>query len=307
MRFQLIRRLGFLSLGALAALSCSDSSSPGTGKLTLLLKDAACGMDSAVVTISQINLQGPGGTLVLRDDDVTENLLTLTGGRVAELVKDAELPAGSYTQLRFVISGAYIAVHNGVGVPSTFYASSPTYPGLPFPSPSPLGNLQMPSYSQSGLKVILPGNAITIPDGGNVTFVVDFDVCQSFGQVAGNSGQWVMHPVIKATGWTLTGGIQVTLTPGQQIGSIPTDAVFTAAITPTSGGTTINVDLTEANQFQATVNFLAPGDYSVNVTKTSGADIPNATITQTTPSPTTVLPGETATAAFVLDIPGTGT
>jgi hypothetical protein len=25
---------------------------------------------------------------------------------------------------------------------------------------------------------------------------VDFDVQQSFGQVAGQSGQWVMHPVV---------------------------------------------------------------------------------------------------------------
>jgi hypothetical protein len=115
-----------------------------------------------------------------------------------------------------------------------------------------------------------------------------------------------MHPVIKATGATVSGGILVTLTPGQNV-TIPTDAVFTAAITPASGGSAINVGLTDANQFQATVNFLAPGDYSVNVTQTGGTPIANATITETTPSPTPVLPGETATAAFVLDIPGTGT
>lgn len=306
MRFQLIRRLGALTLVVLGALSCGDSSGPGTGKLTLLLKDNPGDIQAAWVTISEINLQGSGGTIHLKDDDFTVNLLTLQS-QLATLLQDAVIPAGTYTQLRFVISEACIKVED-TGGGSSFYASSAAYAitncGAP-DSPAP-GHLQMPSFSQSGLKVILPGDAITVPDGEDVTLIVDFDVSQSFGHVAGNSGQWVMHPVIKATGATVSGGILVTLTPGQNV-TIPTDAVFTAAITPASGGSAINVGLTDANQFQATVNFLAPGDYSVNVTQTGGTPIANATITETTPSPTPVLPGETATAAFVLDIPGTGT
>lgn len=305
MRFQLIRRLGLLSLGAIGALSCSDSSGPGTGKLTLLLKDNPGDIQAAWVTISEINLQGSGGTIHLKDDDFTVNLLALQS-QLATLLQDAVIPAGTYTQLRFVISEACIKVED-TGGGSSFYASSASYATTWCESgDAAVGQLQMPSFSQSGLKVILPGNAITIPDGEDVTLIVDFDVQQSFGHVAGNSGQWVMHPVIKATGATVSGGILVTLTPGQNV-TIPTDAVFTAAITPASGGSAINVGLTDANQFQATVNFLAPGDYSVNVTQTGGTPIANATITETTPSPTPVLPGETATAAFVLDIPGTGT
>jgi uncharacterized surface anchored protein len=305
MRFQLIRRLGLLSLGVLGALSCSDSSGPGPGtsKLTLLLKDNPGDIQAAWVTISEINLQGSGGTIHLKDGDFTVDLLTLQS-QLATLLQDAVIPAGTYTQLRFVISEACIQVED-IGGGSSFYASSAAYATTWCGAPDAPGHLQMPSFSQSGLKVILPGNAITVPDGEDVTLIVDFDVQQSFGHVAGNSGQWVMHPVIKATGATLTGSIQVTLTPSQNVATIPTDAVFTATITPASGGDAIPVDLTADNGFKATVNFLAPGDYSVSVTQ--AVPIANSTITQTTPTPTTVLPGETATAAFVLDITGTGT
>jgi Domain of unknown function (DUF4382) len=305
MQFQLIRRLGLLSLGALGALSCSDSSGPGTGKLTLLLKDNPGDIQAAWVTISEINLQGSGGTIHLKDEDFTVNLLTLQS-QLATLLQDAVIPAGTYSQLRFVISEACIQVED-VGGGSSFYASSASFATAPTTCNSgnaPVGHLQMPSYSQSGLKVILPGNAITVPDGEDVTLIVDFDVQQSFGHVAGNSGQWVMHPVIKATGATVSGSIQVTLTASQNVGTIPPDAVFTATITPASSGNAISVDLTEGNGFQATVNFLAPGDYSVSVAQ--AVPIANSTITPTT-VPVTVLPGETATAAFVLDVTGMGT
>jgi choline dehydrogenase-like flavoprotein len=300
MRLQFVRRLTLLALGVLGALSCSDTSGPGTSKLTLLLKDNPGDVKAAWVTISEINLQGSGGTIHLRDEDFTVDLCTLKN-QLATLLQDVVIPAGTYTQLRFVITDAYIEVENADGS-SSFYASSPTYG--PLAPNTATGSLQMPSFAQSGLKVILPGNAIMIPDGEDVTLIVDFDVSQSFGHGAGNSGQWVMHPVIKGTSATVTGSIQVTLTSAPNV-TIPTDAVFTAAITPASGGDAIHVDLTEANQFQATVKFLAPGDYSVSVTQ--AVPIANSTITQTTPSPTTVLPGETATAAFVLDITGTGT
>jgi hypothetical protein len=296
MRFQLVRRLSLLALCALGALSCSDSSGPGTGKLTLLLKDNPGDVKAAWVTISEINLQGSGGTIHLRDDDVTLDLCTLKN-QLATLIQDAVIPAGTYTQLRFVITDAYIEVENADGS-SSFYASSPTYG--PLAPNTATGSLQMPSYAQSGLKVILPGDAITIPDGGEVTLIVDFDVKQSFGHQAGNSGQWVMHPVIKATSATVTGGIRVTLTPAQGL-TIPSDAEFTATITPASGGDATTVGLTTLNQFTASVNFLAPGDYTVDITQTGGTTIVNAFYAPTPPQPVTLLPGETTTVDFVVD------
>jgi hypothetical protein len=303
MRFQLIRRLGLLSLGAIGALSCSDSSGPGTGKLTLLLKDNPGDIQAAWVTISEINLQGSGGTIHLKDDDFTVNLLALQS-QLATLLQDAVIPAGTYTQLRFVISEACIKVED-TGGGSSFYASSASYATTWCESgDAAVGQLQMPSFSQSGLKVILPGNAITIPDGEDVTLIVDFDVQQSFGHVAGNSGQWVMHPVIKATGWTLTGSALVTLTLSDGV-NLPTGVVYSATITPMFGGDPITLPLTDDDQnrvFQADFPFLVPGDYSVDITQTAG-DPFSATITPPPPYTLTVPSGGTGIAAFTLTVP----
>ena len=66
------------------------------------------------MTIDEIYLQGSDGRTVLRDRDTTVNLLTLAND-AATLVDEAIVPAGSYEQLRFVISGAYIEVEGDGG------------------------------------------------------------------------------------------------------------------------------------------------------------------------------------------------
>jgi hypothetical protein len=61
-----------------------------------------------------------------------------------------------------------------------------------------LGELQCPSCSQSGIKLKIPNDELEVQEG-SAALVVDFDVAQSFGHKAGNSGKWVMHPVILGT------------------------------------------------------------------------------------------------------------
>jgi hypothetical protein len=183
---------------ALLTASCDDPTAVQYGELNLLLTDAPGDVLTAMVTIDQIYLQpdedGDEGRIVLRDEDVTVDLLTLADA-TADLISGVDIPVGSYSQLRFVISGAYLEVETEGG--SEFYASSPTYEGLP-DGVTVTGALIMPSLAASGLKVTLPGDAIVIGEGDVVTLVVDFDVAQSFGKLAGGSGNWVMHPVITA-------------------------------------------------------------------------------------------------------------
>jgi len=57
------------------------------------------------------------------------------------------------------------------------------------------GDLMCPSCGTSGLKVNVVGD-LTF-DGTNETLIADFDVSESFGHEAGNSGKWIMHPSIK--------------------------------------------------------------------------------------------------------------
>lgn len=182
-----------------AGASCDSPTALQSGKLSLLLTDAPGDVVKAVVTIDQIYLQpsedSDAGRIILRDEDVTTDLLTLVDS-TQSLISDVVIPAGSYSQLRFVISGAYLEVEGETEGTTTIFASSPTYAGLPEGAVVG-GELQMPSFAQSGLKVQLPGDALVIGDDASVTLVVDFDVAQSFGKAAGGSNRWVMTPVLK--------------------------------------------------------------------------------------------------------------
>ena len=169
-------------LALVGFVACSDSTGVDSGKISILLTDAPGDVKSAVVTISQIYLQG-SGRVVLRDDPVTIDLLELADS-TAMLVDEATVPAGAYSQLRFVVTDAYIEVENADGTTS-IYASSPGYAALPLGS-RVAGELQMPSLAQSGLKVNLPGGEIRI-SGDQRILLVDFDVAQSFGHVAHSS------------------------------------------------------------------------------------------------------------------------
>jgi hypothetical protein len=299
MRFKNFARRVAMAGVLLGSLSCSDANAPGTGTLSLVLKDAPGEVLAAVVTISEINLQGSGGSLTLSNTEVTTNLLTLSADVIA-LVQDVVIPAGIYTQLRFVISGAYIEVDNGDGTTS-IYASSPDYAGLP-PGATVAGSLQMPSFGQSGLKVILPGDALVIPDGGEVLLVLDFDVAQSFGHVAGGSGQWVMHPVVKATRASTTGSALVTLTLGT--GVTLQGALLSEFSTTMTGSDAVDrgpvnfTDLDGDGIFEAGFQFLAPGDYTVTIT--APVTVPAFTTTPALPGTLTVPSGGTGTAAFVI-------
>jgi hypothetical protein len=148
-----------------------------------------------VVTVSEVRLQGDDGNVVLLDTPYTTDLLDLAG-TTAVLAEDIVVENGDYREIRFVITGGYVEVDNGDGT-SSFYASSTDYEGLPAGVTAP-GQLQMPSFGTSGLKVKVPGDLLAV-DSDNHVILVDFDAAQSFGKAAGNSGMWVMHPVVTAS------------------------------------------------------------------------------------------------------------
>jgi hypothetical protein len=191
------------AIASAALLSCSDSSGPeGTARVSILLTDAPGDVLEAVVTIEQVYLQGGsdeseaegegGGRVNLLAAPVTVDLLTLADEWMP-LVEDAEIPAGNYGQLRFVVTGAYLRVAGETG--DRIYATSADYAGLPDGAVVE-GSLQTPGFSHSGLKVNFPGG-LTVDD--ETALLVDFDVADSFGHQAGQSGKWVMHPVLKGS------------------------------------------------------------------------------------------------------------
>ena len=252
-----------LSLGCAEQPAAPGGEPGGPATLTIHLTDAPGDIQAAVVTIAEVYLQGTGGRMVLRNTPYTVDLVTLATTSTV-LLEDVPVAAGTYHDLRFVVTGAYLAVEEAGGR-TRLYASAPDYAGLP-PGAVVDGELRLPSFATSGLKVELPAGGLTVPASGVVSLVVDFDVAQSFGHQAGQSGAWVMHPVIRATevtqgttlAVTLRLGAGVTLPAGVTLGdfratlaaaSAPGQVLATAAFSDPDGDAT----------FGAVFGFVAPG------------------------------------------------
>lgn len=257
---------------ALVAIGCGG----GESKVTIKLTDAPGDFKRAVITISEVELLGEGedSRVVLLNQPKTTDLITLAND-TADLVKDAVVPAGTYKELRFIITGAFIEVE-GTDGGTKIYASSPDYAGLPAGA-QVAGSLQMPSYGSSGLKVKL-AEPVTI-EGEQKVILVDFDVGQSFGHAGGSgANKWIMSPVIKAADITFSGTVTVTLSKAEGItlptvdGRAITLGDFKATLTNT-GNSTEAVAFTDANgdgTFEAQFKFLIPGDFSAGITGPQG-------------------------------------
>ena len=297
-------RLAARALVAMAltlTAACGDGDGSGTGRLSLVLTDAPGDVAAAVVTIEQIYLQGEGGRTVVRDVPYTTDLLTLSNS-TADLFRDELIPAGTYSELRFVISGGYLELEDG-----SVYASSPDYPGLTeFPPSGPVtGELQMPSLGQSGLKVKLPDDQLVVGEGESRVLLIDFDVSESFGHAAGNSGRWVMHPVVRATDFVFAAGItvDVSLAAGVTLPEGVTLGNFEAVLTRDNGDGTSSEEslaLTDAGggTWRAAFDFLFAGTYQVALRFTGTPPAPVLTTDPLTPVAVTVDEGETLTQAL---------
>jgi hypothetical protein len=286
-----------LLFAAFLPLACSDSSGPGGGhRMTIQLTDAAGDVTAAVVTISEVYLQGNGGRVTLSDDAVTVDLIDLANS-TALLVDEAVVPEGTYSELRFVITGAYVEVENATGG-TDIYASSPDYSGLPTGA-TVTGDLQMPSLGQSGLKVQLVNGAdLEVTEDQDI--LVDFDVAQSFGHVAGQSGKWVMHPVVKGGVLTEAASFTATLSLAQGVtlptvgGNAVTLGLFKAKL---NGEEMSFTDADNNGTFEAQFRFLLPGTYDLEIVPPAGVTI---TTNPASPIEVTIGTGATATQAVTI-------
>ncbi|RKH26139.1 DUF4382 domain-containing protein [Corallococcus sp. CA041A] len=291
-----------MTTGLLFLAACGDS---GKAHVTLKLTDApGDGIEKAVVTISKVYLKGSvegedgKGDVVLLSEPVTTDLLTLAND-TADLVKDAEVPPGTYKELRFVITGGYIQVKQDGA--SRIFATSANYEGLPDGAQVD-GDLHMPSASSSGLKVKFDKDAdVTITsDDDQKVILVDFDVAQSFGKEAGNSGKWVMRPIIKGADMEFSGNVEVTLEAGSvslpmgfpQLGS------FSAVLINADGSReTLSFSASTATRYVADFKYLLPGTYQVDLVAPAGVSF---TTDIARPATATVSSGAESDVHFVL-------
>lgn len=285
-----------LALGLVLPMAGCDTQS----RVTILLTDAPGDFQRAVVTIARIELvsETEERRVVLLDEPRTTNLLTLANDTAA-LVEGALVPAGTYSELRFVITGAYVEVEEQGGG-TRIYASSADYAGLPAGA-QVAGELQMPSLGQSGLKVKLESD-VTV-EGEQKVLLVDFDVAQSFGRQAGGSGRWVMSPVIKAAEMTLSGGVKVEASLASGV-SLPwfdgrqlTLGDFQAVLV-NAGGSREALTLTDADGngvYEAHFKFLFPGSYSADLAAPAAVSISTQ---PARPAPVSLGSGRELTVSF---------
>lgn len=297
MRSFLRRLSGLVAAAALGLAACdSESAGPaGNTRVSVHLTDAPGDVLEAVVTIDQIYLQsGSNGRVVLSDDAETVDLVTLNNTTLI-LVDDVEVPAGQYEELRFVISGGYVRIETATG--SEIFASSPDYAGLPAGAVV-TGDLQMPSFGSSGLKVNFDGS-IDIT-GEETALVVDFDVAQSFGHAAGQGKKWVMHPVVKGAQLTEAASVKATLVLGTGV-TLPTlsgTAVTLANFKAKLDGEEVAFTDTDSNgTFEAVFQHVIPGSYSLTIVGPAGLTF---TVTPTLPQTVDVTAGAQTTVAFTL-------
>jgi hypothetical protein len=293
-----------LALALAAGLAgCSDGAGPGgTTALSVKLKDAPGDVQHAVVTITEVDLMGSGGKLVLSSTPVTTDLLTLANS-TADLVTDTDVPSGTYTELRFVISGACLAVDDGNGGSSIYTTAA--YDATPCGGAA-TGTLQAPSFAQSGLKVTLDASALTIT-GTQKILLVDFDVSQSFGHDAGASGGWVMHPVVTGGDIQATGSVHAAMQLGQGVtlplvnGSPLTLDQLSAVLVVGVSDTVAVVPLNDADQdgvFTADFLYLTPGSYTLSLGWPQG--VQGVSTSPITPEAVSVASGQETTAALTI-------
>lgn len=158
-----------LFLALTGACTDDDPTGPnadGTGTLSVLITDAPTDvLESATVIVDSvvaIPADGPPVTLETELDEV--NLLELTDG-VSALLAQEEVAAGTYVQLRLMVSEATVQLEDG----------------WTFRDGTTEKTLQVPSGAQTGIKLVLGGgDGETVENGGATSLVVDFDADRSF-------------------------------------------------------------------------------------------------------------------------------
>ena len=251
-------KLALTLFAALAVAACDGdggTAGNGTSRVSIRLTDAPGDLAEAWVKIDGIYLKGnvdsatDNRTELLSAPTGWVDLLTLSGGRTAELVNGAVVPAGRYSEMRFVVCEAYIVTSDG-----DVYASRDAE--LPAGVTAD-GTLHMPSACSSGFKVKFPADSAVSLESESAIMTVDFDVSQSFGHQAGNSGRWIMHPVLHATSVGFAGGIggAVALAQGVTLPTCGGGEVALTAFVPqaTTGATTYTSAVGTDGRYKITV------------------------------------------------------
>lgn len=168
----------FAAVALTVFVSCSndDEQTEETARVVVRMTDAPGDYDAVLVDVQDVMIQKSANS---NDEEGWESLgnvqtgvvdlLELTGG-VTKLLADAEVPAGTYNQIRLVLGQNNSLIYRGE-----------------------TQALSTPSAQQSGLKLQLNQE---LEEGETYEFLLDFDVDQSIVS-AGSAGGFILKPVIR--------------------------------------------------------------------------------------------------------------
>jgi len=267
-----IGSLGFAAI--LAACGGGGGGAAGEGTLRVALTDApSCGFDHVYVTIEKVSVnqsatasETEGGWTDLTLSPARRlDLLDLTNGVLEEL-GSVPLAAGHYSQIRLVLA-------SNTGTGTTSVANSVQSTG------GTLTALTTPSGQQSGLK--LQAN-FDVAAGQMADVVLDFDACKSVVK-AGNSGQYILKPVISVIP-RIVSGIQGYVTTTLSLSS--------TTVSAQQNGVVVRSTAPDATG-KFSIPFLATGTYTLVIVSDGHA---TAVVTGVPAGTTTTVVSGTATA-----------
>lgn len=230
---------GVAAMGSASTAAASSASSGGTG---------GSGSPHAHVVFDAATMGGPR----------TFNLLDLRGG-ITALMAAGQIPAGTYDQVRLVISGAELVV-NGQS-----YSTGN-------------GGLKVAAGMSSGVHVFLAGpDPLVVTPGQIAQGLLDFDLAKCFQPTGSN--QYVFTPVIRAANLDASGSLagmvkSDNLTPNDPSDDLP---LGNAAVTLVQGQTAFTTFADPQGVY--VVKGLAEGPWEVKFAGTGHTDSPVTAVT----------------------------
>jgi hypothetical protein len=224
---------------------------------------------SAEIEVSRIEIHSSGtassGFTTIFDASVAGqpvkiDLMNLRNGATQALVS-AMLPAGTYRQLRYIVSAAELTLTNG-----NAYSTA-------------TGNLDLPSGMSSGLKVFLDP-PVLVTGGQSTTLLLDFDLTRTYLPIPANDAltatRYMLRPVIRAANASTAGAIQGTVRDAANANA----PVAGATVEVFTAGTTTSPVATTGTDAGGSYTILAvpPGSYDVVATITTASATRSATV-----------------------------
>lgn len=249
-RLQSILSYGLFSLLLMVSFTACDSATNntngGSANIEVKLTDAPANYDAVTIDIQSVRLHSDfeediddddsesdeeaedEGWITIMDEPLEVNLLDLTNGNDITL-GSTTLEEGEYSQLRFILGDNNTITVDGETIP-----------------------LKTPSAQQSGLKLQLDTD---IEAGETYTLLVDFDAAKSIVK-AGNSGMYLLKPVLHAVNLAEAGSIGGYVSP-----SLADSAGFNTHVMAITNDDTLSTITGEEGNYK--IMGLLPATYDV--------------------------------------------